>query len=1162
MTTSPTPAPIARHPLTDEQRRLWFLQQLGPQDAGFNMYLNRRWSGPVDPRAMGAALTRLTARHQVLRTRFALDGEQPVQLVEPVRNVELTLVPIADAAEESFTAACAPFVNAPFDLGERPPLRAVLVSAGEHEHALSVVVHHIVSDGWSFTVLWRELLALYREETGEGPAELPQLKLQFGDFALAERTRLDGGAAEEAVRHWSGRLAGVSALRMPLDHPRPADPAHPAGFAELALGPELVAGLDALARGQRCTPFMVLLVAYQFVLARWSGTYDFAVGTPLAGRKETAHEALLGYFSRTGVIRADLTGEPDFRTALRRVRSATMAALSHQDVPVERVAAELELPVLPGVGPLYQAVFVHQSQYELAGADERTSLPEGVRTASMDSGFDRAKTDLLLDSWRTPDGGMTLSFCFDRELFERATVEALARRVRDLLARAVTDVEVPLHGDWLLPAGEERAAVLALGAGPAVAEDARPVLRGFADQVAARPDAAALACAGSILTYAELDRASDELAGRLGPVAGRAVGVRIEPSFELVTALLAIWKAGAGYLPLDPAHPAERQRLMLGEADAALLLTGGERPDLGFPVLAVGDPAGTAGRAGAGQASAGQASAGQASAGQPSAGQAGAEQAGAGQAGAEQASVGQAGAEQPSAAQTGAVGITSGSSVAAGAALPSGTGPGGLAYVLFTSGSTGAPKGVVVEHAALAERVRWMAGPEGYGLGPGDRIVQFASIGFDTHAEEIWPALTAGACVVLLPGGGRMLPDLLRGEAGRSVTVLDLPTAYWEELVSLGDQAPWPPALRLVVLGGSEARAATLARWRERHGDTVRLVNTYGPTEATVIVTAGELAGERAGDPGGGPGSVTGGVTAPGQRPPLGRPLPGVRLYLLDERGSLLPAGSEGELYIGGAGLARGYLARPDLTAEAFLPDPFSDAPHGRMYRTGDRARWRIDGQLEFLGRADGQVKIRGYRIEPAEIEAALTAHPAVALAAVLVRGGRRLIAYAVLRPDAGQQPAAAAPKTGAPQAGELREHLALRLPAFMVPDTVVLLDALPLTANGKLDAAALPDPEPAGAGAGYLAPRTDAEALVVDLWQEVLGVPKVGVLDDFLALGGDSLLVTRVAARIRAGVGLDVSIRDVFDSPTPAALAARIEALLIAEIDALSEEEAADRLG
>ncbi|MCX5205525.1 amino acid adenylation domain-containing protein [Streptomyces sp. NBC_00237] len=1084
-----SPAPTARHPLTDEQRRLWFLQQLAPHDAGFNMYLNRRWSGPVDPAALRAALTRLTARHQVLRTRFALDGEQPVQLVEPVRQVDLDLVAIPDATEESFTSACAPFVNDPFDLGARPPLRAVLVSAGEHEHALGIVVHHIVSDGWSFTVLWRELLALYREEIGEGRAGLPDLALEYGDFARTERARLDAGAADEAARYWSARLAGVSALRMPTDHPRPADPAHPAGFVDLALDPGLVTAVDALAREQRCTPFMVLLAAYQCVLARWSGTYDFAVGTPLAGRNETAHEALIGYFSRTGVIRADLTGEPGFRTVLRRVRSATMAALSHQDVPVERVAAELGLPVLPGAGPLFQAVFVHQSQFDPAAVDDRTALPSGVTTTSMDSGFDRAKTDLLLDSWRTPHGGMTLSFCFDRELFERATVEALARRVRALLTLAVVDVDVPLHGDWPT-AGEERATLLALGAGPTVTEDAPPVLRGFADQVAVRPGAPALECAGRTLTYAELNCASDALARRLGPVAGRVVGVRIEPSFELVTALLAVWKAGAGYLPLDPALPVERQKLMLGEADAALLVTRGtERPELGVPVLAVGDL--------------------------------------------DSGAVRDAG--------TGAIGdADSGVTDAA----PPGTVPGGLAYVLYTSGSTGTPKGVAVEHAALAERVRWMAGPEGYRLGPGDRIVQFASVGFDTHAEEIWPALTVGACVVLLPGGGRMLPDLLRSASGGSVTVLDLPTAYWQELVSLGDQAPWPPALRLVILGGSEADAVTLAQWRARHGDSVRLVNTYGPTEATVIVTAGDLGGDGA-----------------GRRPPLGRPLPGVRIRLLDERGHLVPTGSEGELYIGGSGLASGYLAQPELTAGSFLPDPYADAPDARMYRTGDRARWRTDGQLEFLGRTDAQVKIRGHRIEPGEIEAALTAHPAVGQAAVHVRDGQRLIAYVVPRPAAGQGPASGSEPVPGPGPGELREHLALRLPAFLVPDTVVLLDALPLTVNGKLDTAALPDPGPAGPSAGYLAPRSDAEALVVELWQEVLGVPRVGVLDDFLELGGDSLLVTRIAARIRAGVGLDVSVRDVFDSPTPAALAARIEALLIAEIDALSEEETAERL-
>ncbi|MFC8453651.1 amino acid adenylation domain-containing protein [Kitasatospora sp. NPDC057223] len=1073
MPDAPEPDPRVRsHPLTADQRRLWFLGQLHPEDAGFNMYLVRRWTGPLDLPALRAALTRLVARHEILRTRFALAGEEPVQLVDPAGPVAIDSEQLPTVAGETpeqlearFTEAVAPHVNAPFDLAGRPPLRAVVLHADEQDHAVCITLHHIISDGWSARTMWRELLALYRDELGEAPAGLPEPTLQYGDYARAEQARTTAaGAAEEAFRHWYDRLAGTAPLRLPADHPRPAAPAHPAGFVDLVLDAELTAGLDRLAREQRCTPFMVLLAVYQTVLARWTGQDDFTVGTPLAGRNEVAHEALLGYFTRTAVIRADLTGEPDFRTVLRRVRSATMAALGHQDVPVERLANALDLPNLPGVPPLYQTLFVLQSQHELAGTGA-DPVPAGVRTGDLDSGFRQAKADVMLDSWRSGDG-LTLSFCFDLEVFERPTVEALARRCRTLLTRVVEDPELPVHGDWLL-GPDERAALLAQGAGPALTAAARPVLERFAEQVAARPGADALEYDGEILSYAELDRRSTLLAQLIGPQAGRAVAVRIEPSFALVTALLAIWKAGGGYLPLDGAHPAERQRLMAAEAGAGLLLTAGDTPDLGLPVLALPADWAAAGRA-----------------------------------------------------------------APAGAPLP-GSDPAGAAYILYTSGSTGTPKGVLVEHGALAERVDWMAG-DGYALGPGDRIVQFASTGFDTHAEEIWPALAAGACCVLLPGGGRMLPDLLRSPRGAAVTVLDLPTAYWQELVALGADAPWPAALRLVILGGSEAGAAAVAAWRERHGDRVRLVNTYGPTEATVIVTSAGL-----------------GAADALRRPSLGRPLPGVRCYVLDARRGLLPAGSEGELFLGGAGLARGYVGRPELTAAHFLPDPFAGpaaGPDARMYRTGDRVRWRADGGLDFLGRADDQVKIRGYRIEPAEIETALAAHPAVARAAVVVREGRRLTGYAVPRQGAAPSPAA------------LREHLAARLPAFMVPDALVVVPALPLTANGKLDLAALPDPDP-GIGNEYLAPRTDAELLVAELWQEVLGVPKVGALDDFFELGGDSLLVTRVAARIRSTVGLDVPIRDVFESPTPAALAARIEALLIAEIDALSDAEAAGHL-
>ncbi|MFJ1704779.1 amino acid adenylation domain-containing protein [Kitasatospora sp. NPDC088346] len=1040
MTAEPT-----THPLTVDQRRLWFLQQLDPDDTGYHLYLAHRWLGPLDLPRLRTALDGIAARHDILRTRFTVVDGEPRQVVHPPAPVPLVLRELpAGAGEAELTAAVAPYVNAPFDLAAEAPLRAVLVRAGEQDHALCLVLHHIAADGWSAALLHRELLDRYR---GGEPADLP---LQYGDHARAEQARLGPDEAEQAYAHWQARLAGTELLRLPTDRPRPERPAHPAGFTDLGLGPELTGAVDRLAREERCTPFMVLLAAYQILLGRWSGQQDFTVGTPLAGRNEVAHEALIGSFTRTAVIRADLRGEPDFRTVLRRVRAATMAALSHQDVPLERLAADLGAPA---GGLPFTTLFVLQSQTERGGAD--AELPDGVELAPLDSGFARAKAALLLDNWRTGTG-LTCSFSYDLELFDRRTVERLAGRYRALLARAAADPLTPAYGDWLLD-DRERAELLARGTGPALPAVRRTLLERFAEQVARHPEAPALALGDTTLGYAELDRRSSLLAERIGPLAGRVAAVRIAPSYELVTALLAIWKAGGAYLPLDPAHPVERLRQQVQDADAALLLADGDFPELGLPRLTV--PAG-----------------------------------------------------EPGAAPPGP--------------LPGGA-AGDPAYVLFTSGSTGRPKGVVVEHGALADRIDWMAG-EGYGLGPGDRIVQFASVGFDTHAEELWPALAAGACVVLLPGGGRTLPDLLSGPAGAEVTVLDLPTAYWHELVLLEDQFAWPPALRLVVLGGSAVEPAPLERWHARHGRRIRLVNTYGPTEATVIATSAELDG-RAG------------------RPPIGRPLPGVRCHVLDPYLGLVPDGTEGELFLAGAGLARGYAGRPDLTADRFLPDPFAGGG-ARMYRTGDRVRRRPDGELDFLGRTDTQVKLRGYRIEPGEVEHALAAHPAVAHAVVLVRG-ERLLGYAV--PAPGEAP-------GVP---ELLEHLAERLPSFMVPAGLAVLDRLPLTTNGKPDLDALPVPGPAAAAGEYLAPRTDAELLVADIWQEVLGVEKAGALDDFFALGGDSLRVTRVAARIRALAGLEITVREVFENPVLATLADRVEALLIAEIDALSDGEAADRL-
>ncbi|MCX4750208.1 amino acid adenylation domain-containing protein [Kitasatospora sp. NBC_01287] len=1055
---------IRSYPLTADQRRLWFLQQLSRRDASYNMYMGRRWHGPLSLPALSAALNRLVARHEVLRTRFDLVDEQPLQLVDPpyqpvVELVELAVEPGAGAREidRRITEAVAERINAPFDLATGPLLRPTVFRVGPDDHAFSMGIHHIVSDGWSAGLMWAELLTLYRAELGEDVAEPPAPELQFGEFAVAEEKRLSGPAGESDFVYWSEKLAGLPPLLLPTDRPRPKRPAHEGEFSLAVLDAELTSGVERLAREQRCTPFMVLLAAYQILLSRWSGQQDFGVGTPVAGRNEVEYESMLGYFSKTVVIRADLEGDPDFRTVLRRVRSAVMGAFGHQDVPLERLMNALGIARERNRPPLFQTLFVLQSQDQMGGKGEG-GTPDGVVLGQLDAGYAQAKFDVLLDVWRDGEE-LVASFCFDRALFDRRTVEAVAEQYRSLLATVVADPLTPVRGDWLVGA-EERERLLALGSGPELPERVATVLERFATSVAAQPDAVALEFDGETLSYAELDRRSALLAERLGERAGQVLAVRIDPSFELVTALLAVWKAGAAYLPLDASYPAERLRLMLRDSAATLLLSTSEDGELDVPVLLVprGRPEG-----------------------------------------------------EP--------------------AVPPAVDPSAPAYLLYTSGSTGRPKGVLVDHAALAARVHWMAG-DGYRLRETDRVAQFASIGFDTHAEEIWPALSAGARCVLLPGGGRTLPDFLRTSAGAELTVLDLPTAYWHELVDLGEAVSWPAALRLVILGGSEARAQSVAAWRVRHGDRVRLVNTYGPTEATVIATSAEL-----------------GAADTEGRPPLGRPLPGVRAYVLDERQRLLPAGAVGELALGGAGLAIGYLGRPELTADQFGSDPFA-RPGTRMYRTGDRARWRSDGQLEFLGRSDDQVKIRGYRIELAEIETALTDHPAVARAAALVGDGGRLLAYVVPRAGVDARPP------------ELRDHLADRLPAFMVPAGIALVGTLPLTPNGKLDLAALPRIDPAARLVrAYLAPRTDAETLIAELWQEVLGVEKAGALDDFFELGGDSLLVTRVAARIRSTAGLDVQVRDVFENPTLASLAALVEELLIAEIDALSEDEVESRL-
>ncbi|MEV7969497.1 amino acid adenylation domain-containing protein [Sphaerisporangium sp. NPDC088356] len=1063
----PEGAPV---PLSAAQERLWFLHRLDPGDASYNVYLVRRISGPLDAGLLDTALTGLTARHEGLRTRYPHDDGKPLAVVEPVTALRFERV---DATSEEHARRLAGArVNAPFDLAGAPPFRATLIRLSPVDHVVCVVSHHIAADGWSLTILFDDLARLYGSARRGLPADLAPQPLQPGDVAYRQRLREGHDGYEAALAYWRERLDALPALDLPTDRPRTAASPHRSGSHRLVLPGDLAAALERTGREHGATLFMVLLAAYQVLLSRHSGQEDFAVGSPTAGRDRTELERVVGYFTNTLVLRADLAGDPVFGEFLARVREAVLDAHTHQEIPFERLLADLGVDRDTSRTPLFQTMLILHSQESLA--------PEpfdGLPSEPFDAGNDHAKFDVMLEAWRGGDD-LTLLFNYDADLFDAVTVENLAARMAVLLRSVVSGTGLPVSALPMHTRSDTtalRRLVTGTGTGTGGTSGVRTVPELVGHAVRRAPAAVAVECGGQATTYAELD----ERARRLAPLlrGHEVVGVCLGRSPGTIVTLLAVWYAGAAYLPLDPEYPPERLAGLIRDAGVSLVVTdeadgvpsgtqGSPFPSVSTVTTVKVDKAGRAVLPGTGGAA----------------------------------------WPYPEGLADPDPGEDSG-----------GEGrPGAGAYVIYTSGSTGAPKGVVVEHAGLAERVRWMAAD--YGLGPGDRVVQFASLSFDTHAEEIYPALAAGATVVMLPDGGASLPDHLAASAG--VTVLDLPTAYWHRLVDMIDEIRWPAALRLVILGGEQVHAGAVARWRARFGDRVRLVNTYGPTETTIIATAADL-----GDDG-------------GSRPPLGRPIAGTGVYVMDARGELVPPGVPGELCVGGAGVARGYLGRPALTAARFVPDPFGP-PGSRLYRTGDRARLRNDGQLEFLGRLDDQVKVRGYRIEPGEVEARLLAHPDVGEAAVAVRDDT-LVAYV----------------TGPVPFEALRRHAAETLPPYMVPGLWARLDRLPLTTGGKVDRTALPEVEPERE-TRFVPPRTDAEQLVAEIWAEVLELDRVGALDDFFHLGGHSLLAVQVTARIRANVEVDMPIRTIFARRTVAELAAALEELLLEELTGLSDEEA-----
>ncbi|MQY15423.1 Linear gramicidin synthase subunit D [Streptomyces sp. RB5] len=1037
------------------QERLWFLDQLEPGDPAYNIPLVLRFGGALDPAAMRAALDAVVARHEALRSRFPAEDGRPSVVVDPPAPVQLDERDLRGRPAGETDALLAAMSNFAFDLAEGPLVRAGLLRTADDEHLLSLVLHHIVADGWSLGLLRAELAEHYAAHREGRTAELPPPP-SFLTHAAAERDWLDGPEAVQALDYWRERLAGALPLELPLDRPRTDEPSSGGAYHTRVLR-GLGAELEVFARGRRVTPFMVLAAAYQTLLHRCTGQDDFCVGVPTAARDTVESERTVGYFSSALVLRADFTGAPTFDALLRSIRGEWMRALTHRRIPFERLTDELRPDRDAGRTPVFQTMLAVHTHAGGALGEERFA---DLTCTEIDGGHTAAKFELGVDV--RPDGDdLHAIFGYRTDLLDESTAAAYAARFETLLRAALADPATPVHRLPLLDADEEKL-LAAESYGPQLAPYTPTVLEAIDRAAADRPDATAIAGPDETLTRGELAAASRALAHRLaahGVARGDLVAFCLPRGPRAVVAMLAAWRLGAGYLPLDPDYPASRLAFMLADSGASLLLTPDGAPvegvDAGIPVLAVGT---------------------------------------------DDDSDSRELKETPAA-------------------------PDDPAYLIYTSGSTGTPKGVLVPHRALAARVAWMR--DGYGLTEADRVLQYATLSFDTSAEEIFPALATGA-VLISARPGAALPDQLAEPYADGVTVIDLPTPYWHHLVADLDETPWPKTLRLLILGADQVRPEAVAAWRERFGNGVRLINSYGPTETTIIATTADLGADDA-----------------VRRPPIGRPLGATTVAVLDRHGAPVPPGTPGELVIGGAGVTDGYLGRPGATARAFVPDP--DGPPGaRRYRTGDLVRRRPDGALEFLGRIDDQVKVRGYRIEPGEIESALLALPGVAQTAVTARGDT-LAAYVV---GDSLDPAA------------LRTALATVLPPHQIPGAFVELDALPLTPNGKLDRRALPEPDAADRPrAPHVAPRTDAEELVADVWQEVLGVDAVGAHDDFFDLGGHSLLATRVVARIRAAIDLSVPLRALFTHRTVAAFAEAVEAALVAEIDTLSDADAEELL-
>jgi amino acid adenylation domain-containing protein len=1044
-------------PLSFAQQRLWFIDQLSPGNLAYNLAIAVRLVGPLNVPLFCRSLNEVVRRHESLRTTFPVVDGTPVQRITPFCPV---ILPVADCQQlpevdqkALLLRLAAEAAQQSFDLARGPLLHPALLRLAAGQHVLLLTLHHIITDGWSMGILIRELVALYQAFIHQQSAALPELPIQYADYALWQRHQLQGALLTAQLDYWRSQLADLSPLALPTDRVRPPQPSFRGASVPFELPPDLTQALKSLSQHSGTTLFMTLLAAFQLLLARYTRQDDLAVGTPVANRTYAETESLIGCFVNTLVLRTRLAGEMSFRALLQQVRAVCIEAYAHQVLPFEQVVEALSPTRDLSRNPLFQVMFALENlplgEVEL----------EELRIEPLAQPNPTAKFDLTLTVRESADE-LLGSVEYATDLFDRSTIERLCGHYVQVLRSVVAAPEQRLTEIELMPASEQ-AEVLALGRG---AQAAVPEVGGlaqwFEQQVARTPAAIAVCDEQSQLSYVVLNHRANQLAAYLrerGVGPEMRVGLCLERSAALVVALLGILKAQGAYVPLDPRQPVARQAWLLADAEVRVLVTAGTvAQELADAVAVVV------------------------------------------QLDAEEQAIGRQCGQNHSVSDTADQ----------------------AAYVLYTSGSTGQPKGVINTHRGVINRLVWMQ--QAYQLSSADRVLQKTPYTFDVSVWEFFWPLLQGATLVLARVGGHREPDYLIAliQAQRITTMHFVPS-----MLQLFMQTPGVEcctSLQRVISSGEALPGDLQERFFARLGAAgVALHNLYGPTEAAIDVTAWTC---RAAD------------TL--EQVPIGWPIANTQIYVLDGHQQLVPIGVPGELYIGGVQLARGYQGRPDLTAERFVPDPFSAEPGARLYRSGDLARYRPDGALEYLGRLDHQVKLRGMRIELGEIEAVLRQHPAVTESVVILRsdvvGSPGLVAYVV----------ASVERRTSSTVGELRQFLQARLPAYMVPMAVVMLAALPLTPSGKVDRRALPVPEieRAELAQAYVAPRTTEEAALATIWRQVLGVDQVGVHDNFFDLGGHSLLAVQVISQIRETFRVELRLQNLFETPTVAGLAEAIE--------------------